>query len=239
MSQTSKQNETKGGAFGSALISVKGFVKKIAKSKAMEVIKKILLAVLLLGGSFIVGRKTVHYDSKSPEIKYLPGDTVKITKYEPVPYAVTHPADTANIIEDCIKSGKFSDLFPTRTRDSIVYVSKEDTAAVVKDWAAERLYNETIFDADTVGTANVSVKVQYNRLMSLESTFVPANKNTTITKVVGKKYAPFVGAGVTTMPSYIVNAGMFFEDKYGVSAMMLHDWEKNKVYVGGTVIYKF
>lgn len=239
MSQTSKQNETKGGAFGSALISVKGFVKKIAKSKAMKVIKKILLAVLLLGGSFIVGRKTVHYDDKSPEIKYLPGDTIKITKYEPVPYAVTHPGRHGKHHRGMHKKWKILRPVPHRTRDSIIYVSKEDTAAVVKDWAAERLYNETIFDTDTVGTANVSVKVQYNRLMSLESTFVPANKNTTITKVVGKKYAPFVGAGVTTMPSYIVNAGMFFEDKYGVSAMMLHDWEKNKVYVGGTVIYKF
>ena len=239
MSQTLKQNKVKGGAFGSALMLIKGVLKKAAKSKAMKAVEIILLAVLLLGGSFIAGRKTVHYDEKAPEIKYLPGDTIKITKYEPVPYAVTYPADTANIIEECIKSGKFSDLFPTTTRDSIVYVSKEDTAAVVKDWATERLYNETIFDADTVGTANVSAKVQYNRLISLESTFVPANKNTTITKVVGKKYAPFVGAGITTMPSYVINAGMFFEDKYGVSAMMLHDWEKKKVYVGGTVIYKF
>lgn len=234
-----KRSKQKGGAIGSALIILKNFIKKTAKTKAGKVLKVALLVLAFSVGSFFVGRKTVNMEPLPPEIIYEPGEPVIITKYEPKPYKVRVPADTANIILDCVKSGKFSDLFPVNVKDSIVYLSKEDTMAVIKDWATERIYAEKVFDADTVGSATMEAVVRYNRLQKFTTTFIPTQKTTTITNYVYKKYAPFAGVGVTTMPSYVVNAGMYFDDKYGASAMFQHDWVNKKVSVGLIATYKF
>ena len=208
------------------------------KKKIAKTIGIIALVAGLLGTGFFTGRQTIKHKTDTVTV-YLPGEPVEIKVDNPVPVYVKVPADTANIIADCIKSGKFTDLFPTITKDSIVYVSKEDTAAVLRDWATERLYEQKVFDIDTVGTAVVKAKAQYNRITWITTTFTPVVKQTTVTTTVGKKYAPFVGAGVTTMPDVVVNAGMFFDDKYGASLMYEYNWDIKKHAVGLMATYKF
>lgn len=206
------------------------------KKKVVKTIGYIVAVALLLGTGFFTGRKTIHTGTDTVTV-YLPGEPVEIQVDNPVPVYVKVPADTANIIADCIKSGKFTDLFPTITKDSIVYVSKEDTAAVLKDWATERFYEQKVFDIDTVGTATVKAKAQYNRITWISSTFNPVVKHTTVTQVVAKKYAPFAGLGITTMPEVLVNGGMYFDDKYGASLVYQYNWQTDKHAVGlmGTI----
>ena len=229
----------KGGAAGSALVILKNFIKKFAKGKALKVLEIVLALALVAFGGFFAGRKTMPPVQLPPEIVYLPGEPIEVEKPVPEPVYIRVPADSANIIAECVKSGKFKELFPNAVKDSIVYITKEDTAAVVKDWATERFYSEKMFDVDTVGTATVSARVQYNRLYDLNMVFVPVQKNTTVTNVVSKKYAPFVGAGITTMPSYVINAGMFFEDRYGAGLMFQRDWKENRSSIGLIATYKF
>lgn len=201
--------------------------------------KVALCIIIILGaliGGFFIGRKTIK--PGNPEIIYVPGDTVKVDKPYPVPVYVNKPVDTTDVIVAAIKSGGFKDLFPENVRDSIVYVTKDDTAKVLKDWASERFYEEKLFDIDTVGSATVRARVQYNRLAMIEGEFVPVTKVITNEKPI-KKYSPFVGAGITTMPAVNVQAGMFFEDKYGVSASYYYDWGLKKHSVGTTFLLKF
>ena len=41
------------------------------------------------------------------------------------------------------------------------------------------------------------------------------------------------------MPSYVINAGMFFEDRYGAGLMFQRDWNGNRSSIGFIVTYKF
>lgn len=208
------------------------------KKKLVKTIGYIAAVALLLGTGFFTGRKTIHTEPNTVTV-YLPGEPVEIQVDNPVPVYIKAPADTANIIADCIKSGKFADLFPVTVKDSIVYVSKEDTAAVLRDWATERFYEQKVFEIDTIGTAIVKAKAQYNRITWISSTFNPVVKHTTVTQIVAKKYAPFVGVGITTMPEVLVNGGMYFDDKYGASLVYEYNWQIDKHAIGLMGTFKF
>lgn len=202
--------------------------------------KVIFIAAIAIGifvWGFAMGRKTVKPTPPGPPT-YSPGDTVTVQVPYPVPVAVNKPIDTANVILACIKNGLYYDLFPEKVRDSVIYVSKEDSSAVIRDWATERIYEEKVFDIDTVGSATVRAKTQYNRLTWLGATFVPMVKTVVEPQHI-KKYSPFVGAGVTTSSSVLGQAGIFFEDKYGFSGLYQYDWERNKHILGTSFLIKF
>ena len=193
-----------------------------------------IIGLLCLG--FFIGRKTIK--TPEPSVIYVPGDSVEVEVPYPVPVYVKEPADTADVIRACIESGRYYDLFPEKVRDSIIYVTPEDTSMVLRDWATERYYEEKVFDIDTVGTAIVKAKTQYNRLTWLGTTFKPITK--VITEVTPvKKYSPFIGAGLTTQPSVAAQAGMFFEDKYGFSGMYQYDWTNKNHIFGAMFLIKF
>ena len=219
------------------------FFKTIYYSMATE--KKInwwkvaLIALVVAGvgvGCFFLGRKTVTVGP--PSVIYMPGDTISVDVPYPVPVQVVKPIDTANVIKACIKSGRYYELFPEKVRDSLIYVTKEDTTMVLADWATERFYEEKLFDIDTVGTAWVKAKTQYNRLEFINTTFVPVTKVVTQPYQV-KKYSPFIGAGVTTYPSVITQAGLFIDDKYGFSGIYMYDWALGKNVFGTSILLKF
>lgn len=205
-------------------------------SKRLSTILLIGAILLALVGGFFIGRKTIK--PEKPDVVYVKGDSIKVDVPYPVPVEVVKPVDTANVILACIKSGKYYELFPEKVRDSLIYISKEDTTTVILDWATERFYEETLFDIDTVGTATVRAKVQYNRLSWLNSTFTPVTK-VVITPQPIKKYSPFVGVGLTTMPTALGQAGLFFEDKYGFSGLYQYDWVNNNHIFGGMFLLKF
>lgn len=195
-----------------------------------------LCGLILLTLGFFVGRRTIK--TPEPNVIYVPGDSIHVELPYPVPVEVIKPVDTANVILACIESGKYYELFPEKVRDSIVYVTKEDTTTVLRDWATERFYEETLFDVDTVGTAIVRAKVQYNRLSWMNSTFTPVTKVIYTPQPI-KKYSPFVGLGLTTMPTVATQAGVFFEDKYGFSGLYQYDWVNNKHIFGSVFLLKF
>ena len=196
----------------------------------------IVAALAILAAGFFIGRsfiktKTVTF------VKYEKSDPIIIKKDSLVPFYVHKPVDTTNVILEAIKSGRFTDLFPTR--DSLIYVTKDDSSAVIRDWATERWYRETLFDIDTVGTEIVDFKVQYNRLQMINGVFTPVAKTVNTTETIVKKYSPCVGGGITTAPEFVVTAGMFFEDKYGFSFIYEYDWVLKRHVGGMTALYKF
>lgn len=231
-----KNSLENGGTVGSAIFNL---WKSLDGKKKAAIVAT--LAVLLLVTGFFVGRKTIRIEAPKPEIVYVPGDTVKIPFDNPVPTPVyiKTPADTSDIIRAAVRSGKFDDLFPTHVKDSIIYITKEDTSAIVWDWATERFYKEKVFDIDTLGTAFINAKTQYNRLEILGTTFVPVQKVVNTNTILMKKFSPFVGAGITTMPSYVISGGMIFDDKYGAALMFQRDWKANRNSAGVEIIYKF
>lgn len=221
-----------------AKIDTKKIVSKQVGKKIMKVLGYIGAIAAILGIGFFSGRSTVK-EKVVTNIEYIPGDTIKIEYPEPEPIYVRIPADTANVIADCIKSGKYYDLFPEKVRDSLIYVDKTDTAAVLRDWATVREYEQQVFDIDTVGTATIKAQTQYNRITWLGASFVPVTKQVTETQLINRHFSPFIGAGVTTFPTAMVQGGAFFEEKYGVTTVYQYDWKLDRHSVGLGVMYKF
>lgn len=204
--------------------------------KSKKILTYIVVALVIGAVCFFAGRSTIKTRTIT-WVKYEKGKTVTIYKDSLVPVYVSKPADTLDVLLAAIQSGKFNDLFPVR--DSIIYITKDDSSAVIRDWATERFYEETLFDIDTVGTEKVKMRLQYNKLQEISGTFVPVVKTVGEKELLVKKYSPFVGGGITTMPEIVANAGIFFEDKYGVSLLYEYNWEIKKHAVGITALYKF
>ena len=197
----------------------------------------ILLLASFFGGAF-VQKKNTPGPVELPPV-YIKGDTVTVYVDVPKPVYVKKPADTANIIMDCIKEGKYSEIFPVKKEDSLVYVpTSKDTLAIVKDWATQRTYEETILDNDTLGFAKVTASVRYNKIDSISAIVVPAIKKIPY-EVPPKKVSPFVAVGVTTQPSYVFEGGLIFNGKWGGAFMYQKDITQKKNAYGLMVVRKF
>lgn len=183
---------------------------------------KAILAVALGAGLFIGG----YYTCK----KTTPTKIVEKTVYEKlppihdsIPYPVyiteTEPVDPARIIQQCVRDGVFTELFPERIRTitDTVYLEKSDTTRILADWATKRDYEETLFDRDTLGTMTVRTSVQYNRLGTIHYDFTPVRKLVTREIYTVRKVLPFVGAGASTYPSVNAEAGLFWKQSWGLS----------------------
>ena len=205
-------------------------------SKILKAVSYILLVLLIAAGGFFGGRSTIK-EKEIKWVKYEKGKTITVTKDSLVPVYVNKPIDTTNVILAAIKSGKFNDLFPVR--DNIIYITKQDTSAVLLDWMAERYYDELLFDIDTVGTEKLQLRVQFNRLQGIKSTFTPVVKHVYEKEVRVKKFSPFVGVGITTASELATTGGLFYDDKYGAQLTYEYDWVLKRHVAGLSVLYKF
>lgn len=195
------------------------------------------LALLVFGLGYYIGWKKDPEVITKVEVKYVELPPIHDSIPKPVPYKVVEPADTANIILACIKDGLYTELFPDK-KDTI-YVTKEDTTAVLKDWATERKYKETLFDSDTLGRFAFDATVKYNRLANFEYTFVPIQKQTETTIRTTRKFLPYLGAGLDTSGSVLGQGGMFFHQDAGFALQYRYDTQAKKNSVGALFLYMF
>ena len=125
-----------------------------------------------------------------------------------------------------------------------IYLDNDDYKKIAMDWATERTYEETAFDSDTLGRFDYTVKVQYNQLMLFGYNYTPLQKQTEIVQNQVKHFSPFVGVGISTLPSAELDLGAFIDDSWGfaVSGRYNYKFEKmgiNKFDIGLKVIKKF
>lgn len=217
-----------------------GFLKNI--SNILKYGFYVIIIGVFFGAGFLTGRKTVKIPKPETVVKYVESEPIHDSIPVPVPQIIVKPIDTADIIRQCIADGVYSELWPQKTE--YIEVTKEDTTAIMADWASKKLYKEELFNNDTIGKCTVDAEVQYNRLRLLSYEYIPITKTTENVVYKGKKYAPFVGAGVVAglgVPDimYEVDGGMFFNDKYGVQVKYQYGSERKANYLGGSFIYKF
>ena len=213
------------------------------KWKIAVIVATIVLAIL---SGFLLGRHSVDINEPVTTIKYIKGEKITDSIEKPVPYLVLRPIDTASVIQDCIKKGIYSELFPEKTNIEYVIITKEDTSAIVQDWGTKRLYHETLFDVDTLGKCELDAEVQYNRLSLIGYTYLPIQKEiTTVTNKV-RFFSPFIGAGVSCAhwseeKDWLLNAnfGFFIKEKYGVNLQYNRSLDYKTNYLGASLIYKF
>lgn len=199
----------------------------------------IIAALALFWGGFFIGRQREPEVITNTVTEYVELPPVTDTLYLPKPYKVTAPADTANIIKECIENGLYAELFPEREPGDTVYVTKQDTSAVISDWATERLYSETLFDIDTLGTCKVDASVKYNRLQNMSYVFTPIQKQTTITTKTTRSFLPYIGAGITINGNYMAQGGMFFKQDAGFAVQYSYDGALKQGTVGALFLWMF
>ena len=214
------------------------FIIKDFMNNKTKTILLIIAALLLLAGGFFIGRLTTPVKTiTKTEYKELPPITDTI--YYPKPQIVRPPIDTADIIAQCVADGKYYELFPEKIRDSIIYLTKEDTTAIMRDWATERQYIEKLFYIDTVGKCDFTATVQYNTITEYGYRFTPIMKTVETKEIRTKRFSPFIGIGLTTQPTIVGQAGIFFDERYGLNIMYQRDYQNKANIWGGTFMYKF
>lgn len=204
----------------------------------------LIIVITLLAVGFFLGRKTVVEPETKIVTEYIKGDTIRDTVYCPQPYKVVEPADTLGIIQQCIKDGIYSELWPSKVVTE--YIEKNDTTAIMKDWATKRMYSETLFNDDVNGRCVFNSEIQYNRMKIIGYEFTPITKTITETKYVTKPFSPFVTLSYLTNPgedvknpTIQVGGGAFIKDKIGVQLIYQRGFNLNGDYVGGGIIWKF
>lgn len=204
----------------------------------------VIIGIFILG--FYLGRKTIDKPETKIEIQYLPGEVIRDTCFVEKPVSIEKPIDTLGVIQQCIKDGIYSELWPTKTITEYVEVSKEDTTAIMNDWASKRTYTEHLFNNEINGKCTVSAEVQYNRLKLLGYEYVPITKTVVETKYVTKAFSPFVGLSYlknpwdeVSNPMIQLNGGFFIKEKYALQILYQRGLVLKNDYIGGGMIYKF
>lgn len=202
-----------------------------------------IVGILVLG--FFLGRKTVKEPETKVKIEYLPGEPITDTCYIEKPYKIEVPIDTLGIIQQCIKDGIYQELWPTKIVTEYIEVTREDTTAIMKDWATKRYYTETLFNNE-YGVCKFNTEVQYNRMTLIGYEYAPITQTITETKYITKSFSPFLGISYLTNPwdeiknpMVQLNSGFYIREKYGIQAIYQHSLVLKNDYIGAGFIYKF
>ena len=198
-----------------------------------------IVAAFLFGLGFYLGRKKDPDVIIKTEVKYVELPPIRDSIPYPVPYEVIKPIDTANIIKVVIRDGLYSELFPEKIVSDTIYITKEDTATIIKDWATERRYQETLFDSDTLGRLSVDATVKYNRMSNLGYIFTPIQKQTETTVRTTRKFLPYLGVGFDTNSAISGQGGMFIHQDAGFALQYRYDTQNKQNAVGGLFLYMF
>ena len=203
----------------------------------------VFLGIVFAAG-WITRSKTFKMPDPIEHTEYVASDPIHDTLYRPKPVYISKPVDTLDIIQACIADGIYKELWPEKVVTQ--YITKEDTTAILKDWATERRYGETLFDNDTTGVLRYDASVQYNRLKEFSYEFTPFTKVNTNTVYTAKYMAPFAGIGVLINPwdenpdlMTEISGGLFVKDKYGIQLKYQRGFKSNNDMFGGSILYKF
>ena len=198
-----------------------------------------VIAVILFGSGFYIGRKKDPDVVVKRDTTYVQLPPIHDSIPKPVPYAVVEPIDTANVIMDAIREGLYDELFPEKIKTDTIYITKADTNAVIKDWATERKYSETLFDDKKVGKFTFDATVRYNRLANFDYTFNPIHVQTETTSKTTRKFLPYLGLGFDTGLGVLGQGGVFFHQDAGFAVQYRYDTKLKQSTYGGLFLYMF
>lgn len=166
----------------------------------------IILVSLIIG--FFAGRSRI--DSE-PIIKYIKGDTITDSIPYPVPY------DSIQIKYKYLP--RITDTLYL-DGDTVIVQGDIDTSAILADYLLKRLYKETLFDNDTIGSLNIETSVERNRLGSITYSFNPITKEITIPEK--RLITPFIIGSYNTFNQFGIGGGLYIND-VGVSLKYLNN----------------
>ena len=186
--------------------------------KIKQLIYLLIVAVIGLVGGFFLGRDSIDTQET---IRYIKGDTIKEHVEVRVPYKVELPAKPIYI---------YRTVLDTITEKIVQQI---DTTAMITDWIKTRHYKEDLFKNE-YGELSIDAVVQYNRLNTIDYTFVPIQKQIIVQHK--KVFQPFVEASYSTLNYVSIGGGVFYND-LGISLKYSTNFTKKGMDFG--LKYKF
>lgn len=179
-----------------------------------------IVAIIGIVTGFFLGRDSVRVTTEQT-IRYIKGDTIKECVEVKVPYKVEIPTEPIYV---------YKTISDTVTKEVEIQI---DTIGILTDWIKTRHYKEDLFKNE-YGELSIDATVQYNRLNTIDYSFVPIEKQVVLKQK--RIFQPFIEASYSTLDYVSVGGGTFYND-LGISLKYSTDFRKKGLDIG--LKYKF
>lgn len=187
----------------------------------MDLLKKILYTIILVGIGFIIGRKTVGEKTvvKYVDLPPIQGE-VKVPDLVPKWEGFRDPIKLVYIYKG--QGEKVPQAPPEiANEESFQEVDTLESAkSTILDWNTTRKYAGTFFKDPKIGQFDWEVTVQYNTLQHLAYKYMPVQ----IKETRSPRWSPFLRASANSFGQIGAGGGIYYRN-FGVDLSYIRDFE--------------
>lgn len=189
----------------------------------MDLLKKVLYAIILVGIGFIIGRKTVGEKTvvKYVDLPPIQGE-VKVPDLVPKWEGFRDPIKLVYIYKG--QGEKVPQTPPEITNEggSREVDTLESAKSTILDWNTTRKYAGTFFKDPKIGQFDWEATVQYNTLQHLTYRYVPVREQ--IKETRSPRWSPFLRASANSFGQIGAGGGIYYRN-FGVDLSYIRDFE--------------
>lgn len=187
----------------------------------MDLLKRVLSAIVLVGIGFIIGRKTVEEKTviKYVDLPPIQGE-VKVPDLVPKWEGFRDPIKLIYIYKG--DGGKAPQTPPEiANREGFREVDTLESArSTILDWNTTRKYAGTFFKDPKIGQFDWEATVQYNTLQHLTYKYTPVQ----IKETRPPRWSPFLRASANSFGQIGAGGGIYYRN-FGVDLSYVRDFE--------------
>lgn len=193
----------------------------------MDLLKRVLCTIVLVGIGFIVGRKTVEEKTviKYVDLPPIQGE-VKVPDLVPKWEGFRNPIKLIHIYKG--QEEKVPQTPPEITNgggfgeDQKEVDTLESVKRTILDWNTTRKYAGTFFKDPKIGQFDWEATVQYNTLQHLTYKYIPVREQ--IKETRSPKWSPFLRASANSFGQVGAGGGIYYRN-FGVDISYMRDFE--------------
>lgn len=188
----------------------------------MDLLKKVLYTIVLVGIGFIIGRKTVGEKTviKYVDLPPIQGE-VKVPDLVPKWEGFRDPIKLVYIYKG--QGEKVPQTPAEITNEGSFQVDTLESAKrTVLDWNTTRKYAGTFFKDPKIGQFDWEATVQYNTLQQLTYKYTPVREQVKETR--SPRWSPFLRASANSFGQIGAGGGIYYRN-FGVDLSYIRDFE--------------
>lgn len=193
----------------------------------MDLLKRVLCTIVLVGIGFIIGRKTVEEKTviKYVDLPPIQGE-VKVPDLVPKWEGFSNPIKLIYIYKG--QEEKVHKTLPKITNgegfgeDQKEVDTLESVKRTISDWNTTRKYAGTFFKDPKIGQFDWEATIQYNTLQNLAYKYIPVREQ--IKETRSQKWSPFLRASANSFGQVGAGGGIYYRN-FGVDISYVRDFE--------------
>lgn len=187
----------------------------------MDLLKKVLYTIVLVGIGFILGRKTVGEKTviKYVDLPPIQGE-IKVPDLVPKWEGLRDPIKLVYIYKG--QGEKVPQAPPeiTNRGGSREVDTLESAKSTILDWNTTRKYTGTFFKDPKIGQFDWEATVQYNTLQHLAYKYMPVQ----VKETRSPRWSPFLRASANSFGQIGAGGGIYYRN-FGVDLSYIRDFE--------------